>query len=277
MKNSGMMLLLLMFFTIACNQPKERTFELIWETEAVFKVPESVLYDEAQNLLYVSNIDGDPSAKDSTGSIGKLAPDGSVLEVEWVKGLHAPKGMARYQNLLWVSDVDRMVAIDVNTGEFIAIVEVEGAAFLNDVAVDDEGGVYVSDSRTKKVYFIKDRIATEYLSALEGPNGLLYHNSKLYLLDAGSLYDVQEDKTLHQLASGMESSTDGIEPVNDNEFIVSCWNGVVYYVNKEGIPTVLLDTRASETKSADIGYDRKNQIVYIPTFFKNTVAAYQLK
>ena len=39
----------------------------------------------------------------------------------------------------------------------------------------------------------------------------------------------------------------------------------------------LLDTRTQKINSADIGYDPKGKVVYVPTFFVNTVAAYELK
>jgi hypothetical protein len=40
---------------------------------------------------------------------------------------------------------------------------------------------------------------------------------------------------------------------------------------------VLLDTRQEKVNSADIGFDAAKRIVYVPTFYKNTVAAYELK
>ena len=50
-----------------------------WESEASFKVPESVYIDKAGKVLYVSNIDGEPWGKDGAGSIGKLGLDGKVI------------------------------------------------------------------------------------------------------------------------------------------------------------------------------------------------------
>ena len=75
----------------------------------------------------------------------------------------------------------------------------------------------------------------------------------------------------------MEASTDGIENVQGNEFIVSCWSGVIYYVNADGTTEQLLDTREDKINSADIGYDPKTRTVYVPTFFKNNIVAYQLQ
>ena len=88
----------------------------------------------------------------------------------------------------------------------------------------------------------------------------------------------RKDKTLTKIVDGLQGGADGIEHVTGNEFIVSCWRGTVYYVDagkKE--KQTLLDTAAQNVNSADIGYDAKNRIVYVPTFFKNTVVAYEVK
>ena len=44
---------------------------------------ESVLYDEKNDVLYVSNIDGAPDAKDGNGFISKISLDGSVIQQSW--------------------------------------------------------------------------------------------------------------------------------------------------------------------------------------------------
>jgi hypothetical protein len=51
----------------------------------------------------------------------------------------------------------------------------------------------------------------------------------------------------------------------------------VYYVYADGGCELLLDTHLEKKNTADIGYDPVKKIVYIPTFFKKTVMAYQLK
>jgi hypothetical protein len=79
------------------------------------------------------------------------------------------------------------------------------------------------------------------------------------------------------ITDGMEGGTDGIENVTGNDFIVSTWSGVIYYVKGDGTKEKLLDTREKKINTADIGYDAKNRIVYVPTFWKNSVAAYEVK
>jgi len=48
-------------------------------------------------------------------------------------------------------------------------------------------------------------------------------------------------------------------------------------VNLKGEKKLLLDTRAQKINAADIGYDKKKKVVYVPTFYKNNVVAYQLQ
>ena len=49
-----------------------------WETEKVLQIPESVLYHESENILYVSNINGRPTQKNGQGFISKVSLDFGV-------------------------------------------------------------------------------------------------------------------------------------------------------------------------------------------------------
>ena len=51
-----------------------------------FKEPESALYDPTRNVIYVSNVAGEATAKDGVGFVSKMTPDGKMVELEWVKG-----------------------------------------------------------------------------------------------------------------------------------------------------------------------------------------------
>lgn len=268
-----------LFAILFSTNTYSQTHQLVkqWESDSTLKVPESVLFDAANQVLYVSNIDGDPGQKDGNGSIGKVGLDGKVIASEWVKGLHAPKGMAIVKDQLWVADVDEVVSIDLKSGAIKQRLKIEGAKFQNDVAADANGALYVSDSETKMVHKIEKNKPSVYLENLQGPNGLLVHNKELYVLDNGMLLKAGKDKKTQKLAEGMEGFTDGIENVQGNEFIVSSWQGVVYYVKADGTTEKLLDTREQKVNSADIGYDAKNRVVYVPTFFRNTIVAYQLQ
>lgn len=219
-----------------------------WETDTLLKTPESVLYDAKDKLLYVSNIDGAPAAKDGKGSIGKVGLDGKIIMIDWVKGLNAPKGMGRYKNKLYVADLDEVVVIDIAQAKIIQHIPVQGAVFLNDVTIDKNGAVYVSDTRTSKIHRIEKGLVATILQNLQSPNGLLALGDKLLILDKGSLLQMNANGQLANIAGGMDPSTDGIEMVKPHEYVASCWNGVVYYISANGNKQTLLDTRPQKNQ-----------------------------
>ena len=256
---------------------QKATVQKLWATDTILKIPESVLVDDKENCLWVSNIDGASNGKDGKGSISKLSKTGSPVNLEWVTGLNAPKGMAKYKQELYVADLTELVVIDIKKGVIKNKIKVEGSVFLNDVTVNKNGAVFVSDSRTGKVHRIENGIVSIEVENLQGPNGLLSIEDQLLILDRGSLLSVTPGGAISKIMDGMDPSTDGIERVATNQYIVSCWNGIVYYIVAGAQKITLFDTRSEKINSADIGYDAKNKIIYVPTFMKNSVVAYQLQ
>ncbi len=248
----------------------------VWETDSVLKVPESVLYYAKENILFVSNIDGKSNEKDLKGSISKLGLNGKIINQNWAINLSAPKGMGIFNDLLYVADLTEVVSIDLKTGKVKNRYPVEGSVFLNDITINKTGIIYVSDSRTGKVHQLAGDKVTTYLENQAGINGLLAVEDDLYLLVKGALLKADKTKNLIKVAEGMNESTDGIEQTTDKNFIVSCWNGVIYYVKTDGTKQELLDTRPIKLSTADIGYNAKQKIIYVPTFFGNKVTAYKL-
>lgn len=256
---------------------QKATVQKLWATDTILKVPESVLVDDKENCIWVSNIDGASTGKDGKGSISKLSKTGTPINLEWITGLNAPKGMAKYKQELYVADLTELVVIDIKKATIIKRVPIEGSVFLNDVTVNSKGAVFVSDSRTGKVHRYENNTTTIEVENLQGPNGLLSIEDQLLILDRGSLLSVNPGGAISKIMDGMDPSTDGIERVAPNQYLVSCWNGIVYYIVAGAQKITLFDTRSEKINSADIGYDAKKKIIYVPTFLKNNVVAYQLQ
>ena len=166
--------------------------DVVWTLEGL-EAPESAYFDEARNVLYVSNINGEPLVKDGNGYISRVSPDGEMLEAKWVTGLDAPKGLVSDGVTLYVSDIDRLLAIDIETGEISGTWPAKGAIFLNDTALDAAGSVYVSDMIADKIHVLTDG-ALSVLSegeALQHPNGLNMRDGKLLVAPWG--LDLQDD------------------------------------------------------------------------------------
>jgi sugar lactone lactonase YvrE len=251
----------------------------LWSTDSTLRVPESVYHDVKTERIYVSNIEGKGAwDKDGRGSISIITSSGKILSPYWVTGLHAPKGMGMFQDFLIVADIDSVVIIEPIRAQIVKKIYIEGAQALNDLTVDKRGNIYVSDSKTKKIHII-DGLKLDvslYLDGLKGPNGVLFVDRTLYYVDAGGFYKVGKDKQKILIVDGLEGGADGIEQIDEENFLVSCWSGTIYHVNLKGEKKLLLDTRSTQTNAADIGYDKKKKIVYVPTFYKNSVMAYQL-
>jgi hypothetical protein len=184
--------------------------------------------------------------------------------------------MGVWDKKLFVADVTEVVVIGTATGKIESKITVEGATGLNDITIDKNGVVYVSDSKLGKVHQIKKGKAELYLSDLKGVNGLKAVGNDLYLLTANDVFKTGADKKLVSIAV-TEIGGDGIEPVGNGDFVISCWPGLIYYMDKDEKLSTLLDTREQKRNTADIGYNSAERIVYVPTFFKKSVVAYKLK
>jgi sugar lactone lactonase YvrE len=254
-----------------------QTLTLKWKTEPSLRVPESVLLDSKNNILYVSSIDGTPENKDGNGFISQVTLDGKIKNLKWATGLDAPKGMGLSNNNLYVADISRLVTIDIASGKITNTLDIEGAKFLNDVTVDKAGNVYVSDSNTGKIHIVKGGKAEVYFESpeIKGVNGLLATGNGLYVVDfpSGANFKLSNDKKLTKVGATAEGA-DGIVPVGNNEYLVSSWHGEVAYVNAKGETKKLLDTRNEKLSAADIEYDPKSKTLFVPTFNANTVMAY---
>jgi hypothetical protein len=276
MKNAWIIsLFLIVLFNIEATAQTHRLTKL-WETDTLLRTPESVLVDSKGKRLFISNIDGAPAEKDGKGFISIFSLDGKPIKLDWVKGLNAPKGMGIYKNKLFVADLNELVVIDINQGKIIEKIPVEAAVFLNDIVIDKKGTVFISDTRGFNIYQYDQERISVCLRNLKRPNGLLMNGEDLLILDNGNLLALNLNGQLTQLMEGMDPSTDGIERVQKEDYLVSAWEGVIYYVVANKTKEILLDTRKEKKNTADIGYDAKNRILYVPTFYGNKLVAYKL-
>ena len=277
--------------TIACQSPKTTeapvqdstqtpllTLNLLWETDTVLTTCESVLYDDERSILYVSNIAGQPGDKDGNGFISKVDLNGKVVELKWIQGLNAPKGLGRFKDKLYVADIDRVLEIGINDGKITKSFAVDGAKFLNDITVDSIGRIFISDTGDGKILMIENGNLSTWMENIDAPNGLLAENDKLQMLTWSGQTVNTIDVASKQVTMRIDSieNLDGIEAMNDGSYILSSWNGMIHYVDEDWNNTMVLDLRADSVNSADIEYISDRNMLLVPTFFNNTVRAYQI-
>lgn len=249
-----------------------------WETDTTMTTVESVIYNKGKGVLYASCISGQPDQKDGVGFIAQVDLDGNVINNQWVTGIDAPKGMAIVGNSLFVTNIDEIVEIDIENGVIQNRYPVADVEFLNDADADQEGNVYVSAMRTNKLIKLSDGEVSVFMDSVTTPNGVFVEGNNLITAywDEKKIESIDRNTMeVTEIAGGLENP-DGVEAVGDGGYLVSSWNGKVNYVSPEGEVTVLLDTTGEEISAADIEFIPEKNLLLVPTFFHNTVAAYEL-
>lgn len=269
-------LLPLLLGAVTAVQAQQHRLEKLWQTDTILAVPESVLPGEKENVLFVSLIDGGGWDADGKGGVAKLSPDGKTYKGTWITGLHAPKGLGRHGNRLYVADITEVVVIDIKKGAIEKRIAVDSARGLNDITVDKKGNVYVSDSRTARIWKIQNDQPALYLENLKGVNGLKSVGDDLIIAAGKTFLKADARKNLTKIAE-LPQGGDGIEPVGNGDYLVTSWGGYIFYVSAGGQVETLLETHQQKINTADIGYDPKKKMVYVPTFNGKSVVAYQLR
>lgn len=247
--------------------------ELLWKSEPDFTGSESALYFPEKDVVFVSCGNTQPAAKDGDGFIAVVKTDGTVVDMEWTTGLNAPKGMAISGGSLYVTDIDEMVEIDLETGVIKNKIAVEGAEFLNDAASDDRY-VYFSDMNRNEVYRMENNTPELIAEGVTKINGLETHDEKLYGLNEDGLILFDADGGFNVIRDEVKGG-DGLVVIDEETFIASLWAGQVFYIHGDKV-TKIIDTKVQESNTADIWYIADQQLILVPTFMKDEIAAYQL-
>jgi sugar lactone lactonase YvrE len=266
-----------------------------------FSTPESVVYDAEQDLYYVSNINGNPSAFDNNGFISRMRADGTVDSLRFIMGgrggvaLNAPKGMAIIGDTLWVADIDALRAFNKRTGAAVATIGLRGRArFLNDVAAAPDGTLYVSDTGIEfdaggemshpgpdQVLRVTGRTAEAVVQGeqLAGPNGVTWDgaNNRLLIVSfAGNsiMSWTPGDEAPSSLVSG-PGQFDGVEVLADGRVLVSSWaDSTVHVLDASGTLRPLV---TGVPAPADIGIDTRRGRVAVPLFMDNRVELWEVR
>jgi hypothetical protein len=279
-------LALALFFTannfVIAQTKKPFYLQQKWELSG-FEAPECIILDNENAVLYVSSMNGTATDKDRNGYISRVSLDGKMIAKNWISGLNAPKGMGIYKGKLYVTDIDKIVEIDIKKGKIIHEYTVEGATFLNDIAIDKKGSVYASNtfglsgiyklSDDKVVLWIKDE-------KLDFPNGLLINNEELYLASwgdkiLGKLMKVSlSNKSIQELSTPI-GNLDGLVKITGG-YLMSDWlaGKIVFWsaFTKETIEITDLPKG-----SADIELDPKSKTVFVPQMNEGKIVAYTIK
>jgi len=262
---------------------QEENLEKWWETDKIFKIPESIAVDAKRRCFYVSNYDGkNPSNNQGKQSISKVALEVREVDLDWVSGLNNPTGITVFQDKLYVVERQNLVEIDLDSGRIVKRYPVLQPGFLNDVAASDTGNLYISDSTKHMIYRFSDGEIEEWIKGgeIKNPNGFHTMGKKLYVGNNGDRClktidcETKEVVTIANLGAGI---IDGIQSDNEGNLIVSHWEGIIYRISPGGAVRKILDLSATKTNTADFAYWEERGLIVIPTFGSSRILVYRYK
>jgi len=169
------------------------------QTKTGFGFPESVVYDPAAKVFYVSNFGGStlqPGEKDGMGRIATMSLDGKIIESRFLPEpgdgvMNKPKGLWVKGNRLWVTDIDSVWVFDLKSHKGKKL-PIPGIVFANDPALMGNA-LYVSDSRADAIYKI----------------------------EPADFLDVKAPRITKALAAGKSVDPNGLWPAKDGSLLIA--------------------------------------------------------
>ncbi|GGB79409.1 ATP/GTP-binding protein [Marinobacterium zhoushanense] len=254
-----------------------------------FMQPESAEPDPHNNYVYVSNIAGHPMEADGVGYISRVRPDGSELELKWVEGLDAPKGLALFDNRLYVADLHELVVIDVQQGQIVARYPAAEGQMLNGIAVAADGTVYLSDFLGNSIYRLQQGALKLWIhdEGLGTPNGIHVDGDQIKVVTWGA--GIQQDFSTREpghilnlsakdgrfkpMPNGPVGNWDGVVQIDDSLVLSNWMTGELYQVLPDGSANQILQL---EKGSADLGWDADSNTLWVPEMWKDQLIGYRI-
>jgi len=251
-----------------------------------FNMPESAVFDPLTKSYFVSNF--------GNGTIIQI--DSTDKKTFFKKGLSKPLGILMYKNILYVVDNPKAVrGFDITDGSTKLEIEIKEASFINDIASDGSGFLYVTGSTTATIYKIDidSQSYSPFIKTKGGPNGITYDKSNnrllvCYFSEKATIDEISlEDSTISTLIRTEFTNLDGITLDEEGYCYISEWGpgsfesgytkqGKIYkYDNSfKKEPELISNIHHGP---ADIYFNKyKNELV-IPSLLADTVEFISLK
>lgn len=251
-----------------------------------FDGPEAVRYDAELDIYFVSCFNGNTSGDDN-GYISKVSADGEIIELKFMVGtadfpFDAGRGMFITGDTLWVADHLGVHYFDKNSGEHLGFVDFssENPGFLNDIAADNQGRLYVTDTGARKVYRFN---SSGYQTVIEDlpimPNGItLLPNGNLALApwrEGPNIYQINPE-TGELLVFGTVNGSDNYDGIEffDGALITSTQQDSSLHIMINGQDELFIKVSG---RPADIAINPNENVVAVPYVALGKVDFWKLK
>jgi DNA-binding beta-propeller fold protein YncE len=252
--------------------------------------PYSFINDPIEKSYFISSVNGEAEIADNNGFITKLNPNGKLINLKFIQGgkddviLHAPKGMALVEHVLYVADLDTLRGFDTATGKPVMALTIRSPATsrseslptsLSDVTFDGKGHLYCSDQKANTIYRVD--LATQTVSvlitdrSLAGPSGLAIHPKSGQIIavswEKGKISEISPEGTVTELFSNgfFSNRFQNLRGVDfdrwGNMYVSDSTTGKVWRMSWDKRFQVIAEFLPSP---GDLGIDRANNLILVP-------------
>jgi len=252
--------------------------------------PYSFVNDPLDKNYFISSVNGEAETADNNGFITKLNPNGKLLNLKFIQGgkddvtLHAPKGMALVEHVLYVADLNTLRGFDTTTGKPVMALTIRSPTSsqseplqtsLSDVTFDDKGHLYCSDQKANTIYRVD--LATQAVSvlitdrSLAGPSGLAIHPKSGQIIavswDKGKISEVSPEGVVTELVSNgfFSNRFQNLRGVDfdrwGNMYVSDFTTGKVWRMSWDKRFQVIAEFLPSP---GDLSIDRANNLILVP-------------
>ena len=252
--------------------------------------PYSFVNDPLEKGYFISSVNGEAETADNNGFITKLDPNGKLLNLKFIQGgkddvtLHAPKGMALVEHVLYVADLDTLRGFDTATGKPVMALTIRSPAAsqserpqasLSDVTFDGKGHLYCSDQKANTIYRVD--LAAQTVSvlvtdrALAGPSGLAVHPKSGQIIavswDKGKISEISPEGVVTELFSNgfFSNRFQNLRGVDfdrwGNMYVSDFTTGKVWRMSWDKRFQVIAEFLPSP---GDLSIDRANNLILVP-------------
>ena len=212
-------------------------------------------------------------------SVSKVDKNGEIIDFNWIPNLTSPTGLYLFKDRLYIVERFGIVEYDLNQDKITSKYSIGHASLLNDVTVDKDSTIYVTDSYEKTIYRIKNGEVSKWMDtlAISYPNGIEYDEGKLIIgVNGDNCLKSVDIKTreIHTIAFLGEGLIDGIKKCRDG-YLVSLYYGILLHVKHNGTVTQLMNTKEQNIPCADFEYIENEKMVIIPTLWNNKLYGYK--
>lgn len=265
-------------FVLGINAYAQESLKILWQSDSVFKHPESIVYDAKKSCFYVSNMDKNtPENQLYTDPISKVSNNGKRIQVEWMKGFSSPTGMVLQKDTLFVVERNGIALVDIRKKKIIKRIPISTDGFLNDITIDESNRIFVTETnKVGVIYLIENDFSQVWYKGQDIGliNGILADGKDLILGVNSDRYlkriniSTQEINNILFLGEG---NIDGIQKTISGKYLVSLFLGNLYEISPSSEKIELIHTRNANLFIADFVYVPILQQIIIPSLRTNQI------